>query len=295
MAAVTTATSVNASTAAKLHGFKVASTDSLEIIRSKDNNVIFCASRHDSHAEYVLESIKAGKPIFIEKPLCVTKEELESIKDAHKQHSGQVMVGFNRRFSKPFRDISNFFEGREEPLSMIYRVNAGNIPKTHWVHDSANRGRIIGEVCHFIDTMMYLCGERPQRIYAECISVKSEDVTNADNVSINIKFSGGSIGTVHYFSNGDKSVPKEYCEVYSQRQTAFMDNFTSVELFQSGRQKTKKYDGSKGIDIEVRETIEAIRNGKNMPISFQELYDVTAATFAVLDSLAQASPIDLNK
>ncbi len=295
MAAVTTATSVNASTAAKLHGFKLASTDSLEIIKSKDNNLIFCASRHDSHAQYVIEAIKAAKPIFIEKPLCVTKEQLEEIKKLYDSHNGSVMVGFNRRFSKPFRDISKFFDGRTEPLSMIYRVNAGNIPKTHWVHDSANRGRIIGEVCHFIDTLMYLCGERPQRIYAECISSKCEDVTNADNVSINIKFSGGSIGTVNYFSNGDKSVPKEYCEVYSQRQTAFMHNFTSVDLFQSGKVKNKKYDGSKGIDIEVKETTDSIRKGKEMPISFTELYDVTKATFAVLDSLANAIPIDLSK
>ncbi len=295
MAAVTTATSVNASTAAKLHGFKLASTDSLEIIKSKDNNLIFCASRHDSHAQYVIEAIKASKPIFIEKPLCVTKEQLEEIKSLYDSHNGSVMVGFNRRFSKPFRDISKFFDGRTEPLSMIYRVNAGNIPKTHWVHDSANRGRIIGEVCHFIDTLMYLCGERPQRIYAECISSKGEDVTNADNVSINIKFSGGSIGTVNYFSNGDKSVPKEYCEVYSQRQTAFMHNFTTVDLFQSGKVKTKKYDGSKGIDIEVKETTDSIRKGKEMPISFTELYDVTNATFAVLDSLANAIPIDLSK
>jgi polar amino acid transport system substrate-binding protein len=279
---VANSTPINSTSIAKAFQFANSSTDGNEVIQSKDVNLVFCASRHKSHGQYVINALKANKTIYVEKPLCTTVEELELIADLQKSN---VMVGFNRRFSESFKEISNFFEQRKEPMVINYRVNAGFIPKNHWVQHSEEGGRIIGEVCHFIDTMIFLTKANPIRVYAESISSTNDAMVNRDNVTISIKFDDGSLGTILYLANGDNSLAKEYCEVFCEKSTAIMDNFDEVKLYRSGKLTTKKKDGKKGINEEINLTVEAFRKGKPMPIPFEEIYLTTKTTILAIQSL----------
>ncbi|MFN8358420.1 MAG: bi-domain-containing oxidoreductase [Candidatus Kapaibacterium sp.] len=288
---VSTGTPVNAKSAAQKYGFRVCSTDSMEIIKNKDVNAIFCASRHDSHARYVLAAIAERKPIFVEKPLCVNREQLTEIDAAVSANNGRVMVGFNRRFSESFRAIKKFYADRSEPMAITYRVNAGFIPKTSWIQDPNQGGRIIGEGCHFIDTMAYLTGSVPVKVYAEALSSPNREIMHHDNVIITIKFADGSVGVLEYFANGDPAVAKEFCQVFCENKVAVMNNFKTVELTLGKKTKTLNFDGSKGQREEVAATIEAIKSGKEMPISYEQIRGVTLATFAAEESMATGAAV----
>ncbi len=291
LVSVSTSKPANAKNAADKFGFNIGSTDSSALIKADDSNLIFCATRHDTHAGYVFESLACDKSVFVEKPLAISADELEEIAEAEAGSRQGVMVGFNRRFSQSFKLIKEFFAGRHDPMAINYRVNAGKIPKSHWVQSPEQGGRIIGEVCHFIDCMVFLTGSLPVRVFAE--SVSSENITdvNADNVMITIKFSDGSIGVVSYLAGGDSLLPKEYCEVFCQRSVAVMNNFNSVELIKNGNRKVHKFDGKKGINEEIREVVKAVRNGESMPIPFEQIYSVTQATFAAVESLRSGLPV----
>lgn len=289
---VSTATSVNAQTAAKKYGFALSSTDSGDLIRNKDVNMVFCATRHDTHGKFVLEAVNSGKAVFVEKPLAVSRVELDEIKAAVVKNEGRIMVGFNRRFSKAFGLMNDFFSQRKDPMTISYRVNAGTLPKGHWVYSPGQGdGRIVGEACHFIDCMAFLTKSLPTKIYAESLSTSNAEVFHGDNVMITIKFEDGSVGVVEYLANGDSSVPKEYCEVFCENSTAIMENFTNLSLFRGGKVKKHSLDGRKGIDEEVAATVEAVRKGEPMPISYEELIAVTEATFAANESLKSGNPI----
>ncbi len=285
LVAVSTSKSANAVSVAKKFGFALSSTDSIELINHKDVDTIFCATQHDSHSEYVIESIKAGKPVFVEKPLAINRVQLEKIDKVMLENQGRLMLGFNRRFSKPFADISNFFKERSAPMSILYRVNAGFIPKNHWSQQEGQGGRIIGEVCHFVDTMLYLTNALPVSVYAESLSIDDLSAKTRDNISVILKFSDGSIGTLLYLANGDKSLPKEYCEVFCEQSVAIMNNFISVEFFKNAKHSKKNYDGSKGHKEEVLATLEAIKTGNPMPIAYEQIKAVTQATFDIEDCL----------
>ncbi len=291
--AVANSTSVNSLTVAKQFGFSISSTHGGEVIDNTDVNLIFCATRHNSHAKYVIETLKKDKDIFVEKPLAIDRKELNEIKELVESKNGRVMVGFNRRFSKPFKDIKQFFEKRTEPMNISYRVNAGMIPKSHWVQQNEQNGRIIGEACHFIDTMIFLIGALPIRVYAEALSSSNKESMNEDNVAILIKFADGSVGKLEYLANGDSTVPKEFCEVFCERATAVMNNFTQVIFHKSSNTRTNNYDGKKGIDEEVAATINSVKSGKDMPIPFKELESTTLTTFAIIESLQKAIPIEV--
>jgi polar amino acid transport system substrate-binding protein len=283
---VSTATPVNAQSVAKKFGFAISSTDSKALINHKDVSAVFCSSQHDSHSDYVLEAINACKPIFVEKPLCVNREQLALIDEAVNAKNGKVMVGFNRRFSKPFVTIKDFFAKRSDPMNISYRVNAGFIPKSHWLyHPNQGMGRIIGEGCHFIDCMAYLCSSRPVSVFAYSLGSNNSADYNYDNSTLVIKFEDGSVGCLEYYANGDSSVPKEYCEVFCEGSVAQMHNFEEVKLFRACKTTNYKFDGKKGHNEEVAETIKAIECGNAMPIDYSTIRAITLATFAAIESI----------
>ncbi len=290
---VSTSKPSNAKNAADKFGFVISSTDSSALIEADDSNLIFCATRHDTHARYVLESLKNNKSVFVEKPLAISPGQLEEISEALGGSRQGVMVGFNRRFSQSFKLIDGFCANRSAPMAINYRVNAGRIPKSHWVQAEGQGGRIIGEACHFIDCMVFLTGSLPVRVFAESVSSESINFVNSDNVIITIKFSDGSIGVVSYIADGDSSLPKEYCEVFCERSVAIMNNFNSVELIKNGNRKIHKFDGKKGINEEIHEVVKAVRNGGPMPIPFDRIYAVTRATFAAVESLKSGMPVQV--
>lgn len=293
LAGVASQNPVNARSAAENLGFGFYSANGQEIINDTRTNTIFIATRHDTHAGFVLDALKAGKPVFVEKPLAVNQEELDKIKTMLDEKGGSLMVGFNRRFSKSFRTIKDFFNGNSDPLFINYRVNAGFIPKSHWVQQSEHGGRIVGEVCHFIDCMVYLTSAKPVNIVASAISSKNIELTDEDNVSITIKFSDGSVGNINYIACGGSGLPKEYCEIHSQRKSAVMNNFENVELYSGDSKKNINTGGKKGIDEEVELFIQSVRKGLEMPISFIEIYSVTKACFAAVESLRNGKVVDL--
>jgi polar amino acid transport system substrate-binding protein len=176
---------------------------------------------------------------------------------------------------------------------MMYRVNAGFIKPESWVQAESQGGRIIGEGCHFIDTMQFMCGARPVSVYAASIGSANMTVRNHDSVSITVRFSDGSVGTLLYLANGDPSIPKEYVEVSGGGRMAIMNNFKEVTLARDRKTKLRKFNGEKGHAEEVEATLAAMKNGTPMPIGFESLHDTTVVTFAALESLASGAAIQV--
>lgn len=245
-------------------------------------NTLFIATRHDSHAEYVLKGLKAGKNVFVEKPICLNETELEEIESIYSRVGKPVMIGFNRRFAPFVQKIKQKIGSGQ--MSMIYRINAGNIPKDSWIQDmEVGGGRIIGEVCHFIDLLTYINGSLPEKISAFAIP----DVNGLnDTVNISIFFKNGSIGTVSYFANGSKELPKEYIEVYASGTTAILEDFKKLRIYGKGRPQTSKlFNQNKGQKEMVEAFLNELMKSGNSPIPMEEIFSVTRATFRVLDSI----------
>lgn len=280
-------------TVATNFGFAKASANPIELIKDEAINTLFIASWHNTHGDYVLQGIQNEKHVYVEKPLALNHQELDKIIEASSKSDKQLMIGFNRRFSKSFNTIKTHLAGRKEPMIVKYRVNAGFIPKDHWSQKEQGGGRIIGEGCHFIDTMLFLIESMPIRVYAESLSNNSEAKLNEDNVVATIKFQDGSVGILEYFSNGDSSLAKEYCEVFCENSSYTMDNFDSVTIHKGKKANSIKMDNEKGIKREMQLFVESLKTGKQL-IPKEEIFAVTKCTFAILQSLNSSQPITIS-
>jgi len=274
---------------AEKYGFAFCTSDAEEVLSDADTNTVFIATRHDSHADYVLKSLERGKHVFVEKPLCLTADELETISASltgQKNTPSALMVGFNRRFAPLVQTLKSTLG--QGPMSMLYRINAGAIPADSWIQDPAlGGGRIVGEVCHFIDLLTYMCGALPVSVYANAIP--DPDGLD-DTLAISVAFANGSIGTISYFANGAKSVPKEYVEVYSHGTTGIIHDFKTLEIHGGGRpERQKLLNQNKGQGEMVGAFLNAIRDGRPCPIPFDEVIAVTRATLAARDSIASGT------
>ena len=286
---VCTSTPVNSKSVADKFGFGFFTTDYNEILKDEKINTVFIASRHDSHGKYVAEAMKAGKNIFVEKPLAINYEELDVIKNSLNPEK-HLLVGFNRRFSKPFNDIKKFYENNLEPYVINFRVNAGLIPKTHWIQAPDQGGRIIGEVCHFIDTISFVTDSKPVRVFAESIYTDNSKNINYDNINIVVKYANGSVGNILYLANGDSSQPKEYCEIFSGGKTAVMDNFKEVTFFSNGKKSKKTYSGTKGHKEEVLHFVNLLEGKDKINLTAESIINTTLLTFKIIDSLKSGNP-----
>ena len=271
---------------AERYGFEFCTSNLADILGNVDINTVFIVTRHDSHAEYVLKTLKAGKHVFVEKPLCLNVEELRKIENVYYAgHEGkhfQLMIGFNRRFAPHAVALKQ--QINEGPVAMIYRVNAGAIPKDTWIQDpKIGGGRVIGEVCHFIDFLTFICGALPVRVYASALP---DPHHLNDTVTINLDFANGSVGTVCYFANGSEKLPKEYVEVYQSGLTGIIRDFKEVEIFGKSKWKRKKFlSQDKGQGCMLSTFIDRVSNGGAPLIKPDEIFAVTKATFGVLESL----------
>ena len=292
-------TGLTASDMRNKFGFRKSSTDTAEVYGEAGIGTVFVGTRHGDHAENVVNALNSGKNVFVEKPLALNEEELAQVEAAIKANresglNNVMMVGFNRRFAPLVKEMRAFFQPRHQPVIVHYYVNAGYLPKDHWTHDPKDGGgRIIGEVCHFIDTIQYLTGETPVRISAENMFTDNEQVVNHDNVNIHFRLSGGSLGIVSYVCNGDSSIPKERITMSSANRTAVMDNFESLILARDGKQSSKKGTGDKGHKNEVQAFMQAIRDGKSELISIESMLATTRATFAAVKSLQDKQTVAL--
>jgi predicted dehydrogenase/threonine dehydrogenase-like Zn-dependent dehydrogenase len=270
--------------------FNFCSSEVNDIIKNKKINTVFIATPHSSHAEFVVRSLSEGKAVFVEKPLAINITQLNQIIEAKDKFNYPLMVGFNRRFATISQTVKKEFAALSEPLVINIRINAGFIPKSHWTQQQEiGGGRIIGEMCHFIDLMQYFTDSEPIKVFAECIDFNSEKITNEDNISITIKFRNGSIGNLIYLANGDKGLPKENIEIFGAEKTAIINDFKSGQLYKNNKCISIKADG-KGHKEEVSQFIRMLEAGQTSPISFRSICLTTLTTFKIHDSLHTGLP-----
>jgi polar amino acid transport system substrate-binding protein len=294
---IATASGLSASDIGKQYGFVSCVSDGDQVIAEANTNLIVIATRHDSHASLATAALSAGKHVFVEKPLAMNDDELTSVLDAAANSDGRLMVGFNRRFSPAALHAKDFFSERQTPLSILYRVNAGRIAKDSWIQDpTEGGGRIVGEVCHFIDLMQYLTGSLTTRVFAESVASRDSRVTDDDSIFITLRFADGSNGTIAYLAEGDKALEKERVEIFGGGRSCVIDDFLRVSMFAGGRETSKKSIGQdKGQADEIRAVCEFVKNGGGAPISLDDLVATTRATFRILDSLRTGQPQDVSR
>ena len=292
---IATATGISAHDVGKRFGFAHAVSSADEVIDDASVNLVVIGTKNDLHAELARKALKRDKHVFVEKPLALNDADLESVLEAAGGSKGKLMVGFNRRFAPLGVRAKDFFAGSDAPLSMLYRVNAGRIPNEHWIQNAEEGGgRIIGEVCHFIDFLQYLAGAPPVLVFAESLSAKSSKIVDADSVFITLRFADGSNGTVAYLSEGDKGLAKERVEIFGAGRTFVLDDFRRATLYKDGREEQitlKAQD--KGQQAEVRQVCASVLAGDSVPINYDELAATTRATFRVLDSLRERQPFEV--
>jgi predicted dehydrogenase/threonine dehydrogenase-like Zn-dependent dehydrogenase len=295
LGSVATSTGEAAESARTGFGFAAAESPS-ELLENPNLDAVFILTRHNSHATYVKRALEQGKCVFVEKPLAINREQLEMVQSAYAQALAEnkspfLMVGFNRRFSPLTKKLKHFFAGRTEPMLVHIRCNAGFIPRSSWVQDPENGGRILGELCHFVDWARAVVGCPMRTVSAAALP----DVGrySHDNVTVNIGFEDGSVANFVYVANGDRAVAKEYFEVFCGNSVARFDDFKALYLSRNGKTETLKGGRDKGHRREMELTVEAMKQGKEAPIPFAELIEVTEATFAVEEAIRTQRTVPL--
>ncbi len=293
--AIATASGVSARQVGERFGFRSCVSGADEVFADDEINLIVIATRHDSHAELARRALERGRHVFVEKPLALNDEELDQVIAAAAESEGQLTVGFNRRFSPLARAAQEFFKDRQTPLSINYRVNAGRVPPGHWAHDQAEGGgRIIGEVCHFIDFMQFMTGSLVTRVFAESISSRTHEVVDEDSVFITLRLADGSNGSIAYLAEGSGALPKERIEIFGAGKSFVIEDFRSATAYHNGREKkTKLREQDKGQKDEVRAVCAMVLEGKPAPISLEDLATTTRATFRIRDSLRTGMPVEV--
>ncbi|HUI88022.1 MAG TPA: bi-domain-containing oxidoreductase [Anaerolineales bacterium] len=276
---------LHAQHSAKKFGFAYATSSDDEVINDANINTVAILTRHDTHAELVSKALKAGKHVFVEKPLAIRSDQLLVVnKQLLKTGHGLLLTGFNRRFAPLAQQLFDFYKDRAEPMHVHYCVNAGYLPTNHWTQDPAvGGGRIIGEACHFIDFVTFLVGAPPANVTAHALPDNGK--YREDNVSMTFTFPDGSMGVVDYLANGDKSFPKERVEVFCGGQIAILDDFRKLEMIGNGTRKGIQRAQDKGWKNEMLAFAKAIREGGPPPIPYEQLIGVTEASFAAVESI----------
>ncbi len=307
---IASASGMSAQHAADRYGFSYADSDEVRIINDPDINTVAVLTRHNLHTRQVLSALRTGKHVFCEKPLAINETELNKIeqlmqgeRDKGEENNSNITpiryplltVGFNRRFAPLARRMKDFLENCPEPLVAHYRVNAGYLPLDHWLHDpDQGGGRIIGEGCHFVDFLTFLVGESPTAVTAcalpECGRYRE------DNVVLTFSYPDGSLGTISYLANGDKSLPKERIEAFCAGRVAVLNDFRTLETISNGKRKTlrARMRQDKGHRAEWEAFSNAILSGGPPPIPYEQLFSVTRATFAAVQSLRNGEKVGIN-
>jgi predicted dehydrogenase/threonine dehydrogenase-like Zn-dependent dehydrogenase len=281
---------LNGTALAKKHKISFSTTDYKEILRDSEVGLVIITTRHNQHANMVIESLKAGKHVFVEKPLAINENELENIVEAYSLYNQTLTVGFNRRFSPHAIKMKSLLG--KSTMNVVATMNAGFIPAGSWLHDlSIGGGRIIGEACHFIDLITFLTGSR---IAAVCMNAMGSNPTeNTDNATILLKYENGSTGVINYFSNGSKAYSKERVEVYSQERVLILDNFRKLEGFGFKGFSNLKTSLDKGHKNQFEFLIKSIKNSEYPIIPFEEIINTSKATFAAIKSLKENKWIEI--
>ena len=277
---------VNGTALAQKYNIAQSTTDYDLVLDDKDLDLVMITTRHNLHADMVIKALEKDKHVFVEKPLALNNEELTAIEASYSKHNGTLMIGFNRRFSPHTQKIKSIVG--KAPMNIVATMNAGAIPPDVWVHDMVvGGGRIIGEACHYLDLMVFLSGSK---IKSVCMNALGDNPSeNTDNASILVKMENGSTGVVNYFANGAKSYAKERLEVFSQEKVLIMDNFIKTSGYGVKGFSTLKTKLDKGHKAQFGQIVEKIKQGSVALIPYEELINVTKASFAAIESLKKGS------
>ena len=278
LSTVVTASGLSGVGSAESFGFARAATDVAEVLRDDSISTLFIATRHDSHAELAIRGLEAGKHVFVEKPLALTREELDAVMAAARRAPGLLTVGFNRRYSPMVVEAAALLKRAAGPKQLAYRINAGAVPPDSWLHGAQGGGRIAGEVCHFVDTLSALVDSDP----VEWTGLG--DQSSPDSIAASLRFADGSVGTILYATSGDPSLPKERVEALGSGVAVVIDDFSEMTVHQSGKRKRRRATQDKGQRALVAAFL-AARSAGEAPIALETLETVSRATI----DLASAS------
>ena len=292
---VASASGISARDVGDKYGFRYTVSSAADVIDDDEVNLIVIATRHNTHAELAQRALERGRNVFVEKPLALDHAELERVLAAAVDSQGTLLVGFNRRFSPAACAAKEFFKDRQSPLSLNYRVNAGRISRDHWIQDPLEGGgRIVGEVCHFIDLMQFLTGSVTTRVYAEAVDSRNHQVVDEDSVFVTLRFADGSNGSIAYLAEGDPALGKERLEVFGNGRIFVLDDFRVATMHDGGRKKNLRLGSQdKGQAGEVREICRVVLQGGPPPISLEDLAASARATFAIKESLRTGLAVDV--
>jgi polar amino acid transport system substrate-binding protein len=287
--AVATARGHTAQDAARRFGFAESSTDARAVLADERIDAVFIATRHDQHASLVRVALEHGKHVFVEKPLALSREQLGEIVAALQNTRGVLQVGFNRRFSPLAAALKQLLSASTAPTQITYRVNAGPLPADHWLVDPAQGGgRMVGEGCHFIDLMQFLTDELPVRVSALSFGSDAQGCT-----SVLVELSGGSTGTLVYQANSSVRIAKERVEASRGGRAGIVDDWRRLELYDGRKRRVMRARGqAKGHAEELAAFLAAAAAGRPA-IPPESLALTTAATFAVLESIASRRTVDV--
>lgn len=294
---IASAGGLTANALAKKYEFTHSTTDYRQLLKDAEVDLILITTRHNLHASMTIESLEAGKHVFVEKPLVISQQQLNKLIDVYnvcfQLYNKTITVGFNRRFSPFIQKAKQLISDSNTPINLVATINAGFIPPDVWVNDmNVGGGRIIGEACHFIDLMSFLNGSKVVAVGMTALGKIA--LENTDNAIINLKFENGSQGVINYFSNGSKSYSKERFEIYSQGRTLIIDNFRKMEGFGFKGFSSMRGKLDKGHKAQFAALIQSLKAGNNPLIPFEELVNTTQASLSALDSLKHKKLISLS-
>lgn len=282
---IATASGTSSEGAGRKFGFDYATTDYKSMLADNSIDLVVVATQHRMHARMVIEALKAGKHVFVEKPLCVTLDELDEVRQAWEGSGLLVHVGHNRRFAPLVDTLKDHFAGVSEPLFSVYRINAGFAPPGSTVHREG--GRVIGEGCHFIDTLVHITGAPVREFDIRSLQAANAALVNEDSVTLTLAHEGGHLSTIHYLARGNGLLAKERIEVHGGMRSAVLDDFTSCKLYSGSRAKTKRgLTQDKGHKEQIKQVVEAVARGGLAPVPFDTLAHVTEITIRAAEQLA---------
>jgi len=284
-----TATGASARRTAEKFGFSGCSTNPDAVIKDPNVNLVFIATRHDTHVPLALRALDADKAVWLEKPVALSPEDLDRVAERVREKSGFLAVGYNRRFSPHAREVRQFFETRTSPLSLHYSVAAGPPPRDTWSMDRfEGGGRIIGETCHFVDLCTSIVNAECTSVYARFLALDHEV---DDSMIAVLQYPDGSVCTLEYLAHADPKLPKERFEVSAEGRTASCNNFRVTEF--SGRRSFRTVSQDKGQQNEIHEVMDAVRHGRPSPLSLEAIVNVSRVTFAMLESASTGLPVEV--
>ncbi|HEX6588858.1 MAG TPA: bi-domain-containing oxidoreductase [Longimicrobiales bacterium] len=286
MRSVVSAAGVSGLHAGRKFGFETTTTDAAGVFADAATNAVVITTRHDSHARYVLDALAARRHVYVEKPLCLTLEELDAIERAYSAiDAGSrpvLMVGFNRRFAPHVLRLKELASAVPGPKALSMMVNAGSLPADHWTQDpEVGGGRIIGEACHFIDLLRFVAGA--PIVEARALGMKSR---TADTVSVQLAFADGSVGSIDYFANGSKAFPKERLEVFAEGRVLQLDNFRRLTGYGwPGFRRMSLWRQDKGHRASAAAFVRAVAQSAPAPIPFDEIVEVSRVSIEVAEGV----------